>query len=200
MCFGTDHMELSWLGIPECILCAPGDFCDGCDTFKRCPDSDRPGREGPRVSQAGSTRFNDCETCPPGKEAFFDRATCAPKYTSVCNKEFVSRCINNCRAEDPQMGKQLTPCELLKCTVYCAKTGSLAGRRSDECLGVVGLHCRYLTTGVDSVGSLAAEPDEVLVEGCDVDCDSALSRQAASTVLAGAALLFAVRALWADVS
>ena len=25
--------QLSWRGIYECILCEPGDYCDGCDTF-----------------------------------------------------------------------------------------------------------------------------------------------------------------------
>ena len=33
--FHPAFAQLSWRGIYECILCEPGDFCNGCDTFTR---------------------------------------------------------------------------------------------------------------------------------------------------------------------
>ena len=33
--FHPAFAQLAWRGIYECILCEPGDFCNGCDTFTR---------------------------------------------------------------------------------------------------------------------------------------------------------------------
>merc|ERR1719188_2405140 len=115
-------MELSWRGLPECIPCAAGDFCDGCDTFKKCPPNDIPGREGPRISPPMSKRFADCESCGAGQEANPARDMCIDKYLHTCSSEkFLLRCIRFCRAADPQRGSRLNRCEKMQCTMYCAK-------------------------------------------------------------------------------
>eukprot|EP00434_Breviolum_minutum_P034549 symbB.v1.2.030585.t1/scaffold3464.1/size56234/8 len=119
-CYGLKKdLELSWRGIYECIQCEPGDFCNGCDTFTRCPDNTQPTREGPRVSRAGSTRIADCESCAAGMEASFKHDRCVAQYTHVCSEEFIQRCIRSCKAEEPARGKKLTACEQIKCEMYC---------------------------------------------------------------------------------
>lgn len=128
--------QLSWRGIYECILCEPGDYCDGCDTFSKCPDNTQATREGPRVSNPGSTRIADCESCSAGMQASFKRDRCVQRYGDVCNEDFVQRCIRSCKAEEPSRGKRLTDCEQIKCEMYCAK------QWSEECAQVVGDICR----------------------------------------------------------
>merc|ERR1719429_386879 len=88
----------------------------------------------------GASGISQCESCPDGLEASFDRSACMPKYSSVCNVLVVSRCIRQCKAEDPIRGKQLTPCEKMKCTMYCSK------RWSDECGKKVSEYCIFSTT------------------------------------------------------
>jgi len=188
-CFGTEKMYLSWRGLPECIECAPGDYCDGCDTFKRCPDSTQPNRAGPRISQAKSISLGDCESCPTGLEGSFDRSVCMAKYTDVCNKEVVSRCIRSCKAEDPSRGKHLTPCERMKCTMYCSK------QWGEDCATAVKDYCVFSTTLVtDLEGGIEAEEGQGAIVGCDVDCNAALPRatltaSTAALVLSSALLL-----------
>ncbi|CAJ1350153.1 unnamed protein product [Effrenium voratum] len=168
-CYGLKKdLELSWRGIYECILCEPGDYCDGCDTFKKCPDNTQPTREGARVSRAGSTRIADCESCAAGMEASFRRDRCVEDYSHVCNEEFVQRCIRSCKAEEPSRGKKLTPCEQIKCEMFCAKLWS------DDCAVVVGRICRDLTTAKDSgvIGVEGSDTQADVLE-CDVDCDFA---------------------------
>eukprot|EP00434_Breviolum_minutum_P034547 symbB.v1.2.030583.t1/scaffold3464.1/size56234/6 len=177
-CYGLKKdLELSWRGIYECIQCEPGDFCNGCDTFTRCPDNTQPTREGPRVSRAGSTRIADCESCAAGMEASFKRDRCVAQYTHVCNEEFVQRCIRSCKAEEPARGKKLTACEQIKCEMYCAK------QWSDECAQVVGDICRDLTTAKDSgVIGVDGMSSEVEILICDVDCNSSLRNHLAVLV------------------
>ncbi|CAE7623315.1 unnamed protein product [Symbiodinium sp. CCMP2456] len=168
-CYGLKKdLQLSWRGIYECILCEPGDYCDGCDTFAQCPDNTQANREGPRVSNAGSTRIADCESCAAGMQASFRRDRCVESYSDVCNEEFVQRCIRSCKAEEPSRGKKLTPCEQIKCEVYCAK------QWSDDCLAVVGGHCRDLTTIKDSgvIGADGMDAQATVID-CDVDCNGA---------------------------
>ncbi|CAE7441140.1 unnamed protein product [Symbiodinium natans] len=179
-CYGLKKdLQLSWRGIYECILCESGDYCDGCDTFSQCPDNTQANREGPRVSRAGSTRIADCESCAAGMQASFRRDRCVEAYSHVCNEEFVQRCIRSCKAEEPSRGKRLTPCEQIKCEVYCAK------QWSNECLGVVGGHCRSLTTIKDS-GVIGADglDAQAAVLDCDVDCNSAFQHGLAWLILA----------------
>uniref|UniRef100_A0A7S4Q445 TNFR-Cys domain-containing protein n=1 Tax=Alexandrium monilatum TaxID=311494 RepID=A0A7S4Q445_9DINO len=182
-CFGTVRMELSYRGVPECIQCAPGDYCDGCDNFQKCPDNDTPERKGEKISPPGSTRFNDCESCPPDKEAGFDRSVCMFKYSDVCSKDYVRRCMNNCWAVDPMMGKNMTPCEEMKCMMYCSR------QWSTDCGAAVALHCRYMVSGQDGVVSLLpnAPPPQAALLGCDVDCNDA--PRATLPVLAALTLL-----------
>merc|ERR1712039_38995 len=154
-----------------CIECAPGDYCDGCDTFSGCPDSTQPNRAGPRISSAKSISLGDCESCPTGLEASFDRSACMMKYTDVCNVDVVSRCIRSCKASDPSKGKQLTPCERMKCTVYCAK------QWGEECLSAVKDFCLFSTTLATNLqDGIEAEEGQGAIADCDVDCDFALPR------------------------
>lgn len=170
-CFGAIKMYLSWRGIPECIECETGDYCTGCDTFERCPDSIQPNRAGPRISTKGASSFSQCESCPRGLEASFDRSACMPKYSQICNTLVVSRCIRNCKAEEAHRGKQLTPCERMKCTMYCAK------QWSEPCAAKVSEYCVFSTTVAGNLsGGIEAEEGQGVIAGCNVDCSVAAPR------------------------
>jgi len=170
-CYGSIDMVMSNRGMPECLRCETGDFCEGCDIFVKCPDSTQPNRPGPRISGAGSASIANCESCPRGTEASFDRSACMPKYSEVCNVDVVARCIRNCKAEDPIRGKQLTPCERMKCNMYCAK------RWSEGCGAKVAEYCIFSTTRVeDLTGGVEAEEGQGVIAGCDVDCSRAWPR------------------------
>eukprot|EP00928_Gymnodinium_smaydae_P006472 TRINITY_DN1229_c0_g1_i1.p1 TRINITY_DN1229_c0_g1~~TRINITY_DN1229_c0_g1_i1.p1 ORF type:complete len:272 (+),score=35.63 TRINITY_DN1229_c0_g1_i1:55-870(+) len=187
-CYGTQPMEISWRGIPECIPCGTGDYCEGCDTFRGCPASVRKDREGDRVSRAMSTRLADCETCPPGMEAAPDQSECVPEYAKNqrCDKEFVKRCMRNCESPDPKRRKQLTDCEKMKCEMYCAKLWS------DDCAAALSPHCRYKTQPLNRLTQKEFEQSEgiVKIQDCDVDCSGAPLRVTA-TSLSFVAVLFA---------
>eukprot|EP00933_Yihiella_yeosuensis_P037186 TRINITY_DN31065_c0_g1_i1.p1 TRINITY_DN31065_c0_g1~~TRINITY_DN31065_c0_g1_i1.p1 ORF type:complete len:267 (-),score=33.70 TRINITY_DN31065_c0_g1_i1:229-1029(-) len=169
-CYGIGGatLELSWRGYYECIKCEPGDFCDGCDTIKNCPDNDAPGRESPRVSPPGSTRIADCESCSVGMYANFARDGCAEKYTDVCDEKVIRRCIRFCNAEDPTRGKRLTPCERMKCEMYCSK------QWSDACSERMKGYCIKSTQKTQEGLVGAMRMIEARIPNCDVDCDAAM--------------------------
>eukprot|EP00928_Gymnodinium_smaydae_P006473 TRINITY_DN1229_c0_g1_i2.p1 TRINITY_DN1229_c0_g1~~TRINITY_DN1229_c0_g1_i2.p1 ORF type:complete len:272 (+),score=40.17 TRINITY_DN1229_c0_g1_i2:29-844(+) len=191
-CYGTQPMQISWRGIPECIPCGTGDYCEGCDTFRGCPASVRKDREGDRVSRAMSTRLADCETCPPGMEAAPDQSECVPNYAKngKCDKEFVKRCMRNCESPDPKRRKQLTDCEQMKCQMYCAKLWS------DDCAVALSAHCRYKTKPLTRLSQKEFEESEgiVKIEGCDVDCSGAPLSARVQVFSLAAALLAALMA------
>lgn len=93
------------------------------------------------------------------------------KYTDVCSVDVVSRCIRSCKAEDASRGKQLTPCERMKCTMYCAK------QWSPECLGAVKEYCLFSTTLATNLqDGIEAEEGAGAIADCDVDCNAASLR------------------------
>lgn len=167
VCSNFDEMEISWRGVEECIPCAPGDYCAGCDTFSTCPVSERVGREGSRISPFKAQQLADCEACPIGTEANFDHAECVPKYSHQCDKKFVQRCMRFCEPEDPKRGKVLNACEEQKCMMYCAR------RWSEGCAKELSKQCKYKTEYVVE----GMNPDWFegisLISDCDVDCNSA---------------------------
>eukprot|EP00927_Polykrikos_kofoidii_P053141 TRINITY_DN4735_c0_g1_i2.p1 TRINITY_DN4735_c0_g1~~TRINITY_DN4735_c0_g1_i2.p1 ORF type:complete len:289 (-),score=38.49 TRINITY_DN4735_c0_g1_i2:39-812(-) len=179
-CFNNAEMELSWRGYPECIRCEPGDFCPGCDVFFQCPVSTRPGREGPRVSQAGAIEMGNCEACAPGTEASLDLSQCVPRYSDKCDKRFVQRCMRGCESEDITRRKELTPCEEMKCMMYCAK------QWSQDCVGAMESHCRYITEYTPPTQNSLAMLDEGVqfLPNCDVDCSGAFRGNRAAVVVA----------------
>lgn len=165
-CYGTVPMELSWRGIPECIKCAAGDYCEGCDIFKTCPVSTQPGREGQRVTRAGSARLADCEACPREMEASIDNAVCVATWTHECDKNWLRRCIRGCESPDILRRKRLTGCELMKCSMYCARSWS------DGCAAAVGNYCMQKTKKFPEDNSLAVSVEEMeYIEDCDVNCN-----------------------------
>jgi len=180
-CYSTEDAVLSWRGLPECLLCEAGDFCSGCDMFKVCPPNEQPGREGPRISQRGTSQIVECETCPLGQEASFSRDACAPKYTDVCNEKAVQRCIRGCRSDIPANGKKLTECEYMKCSMYCTKAWS------DECAARYSEHCTFLVNEKFATG-LGVESDVPRLYGCDVDCSGTRSLRLAPAASAALAL------------
>jgi len=187
-CWGSKKLMLSWRGVPECLLCEAGDFCDGCDMFKTCPPNDVAGREGPRISQRGTSQIVDCESCPQNHEASFSRDSCAPKYSDVCNLKQVERCIRGCRADIPARGKTLTECEFMKCSMYCTTAWSKAcGERYSE-------HCVFLKTQPFATG-LGIVSSEPRLAGCDVDCSGARSDRWSGSL--GVAFSLAALLAWA---
>lgn len=189
VCFSEMGLSLSWRGVRECVRCASGDFCNGCDTYQRCRPSEIPGREGPRISPPGSVRMQDCEICPAGYEADLKRKTCVKKWTHVCNAKYIGRCVRNCKSEDAARMKDLTFCERMKCEIYCAKLWS------NECVQAFAHECIYRKQG-PSEYDLFSEGEEWLTE-CNVDCNGALSGQRLHTValLCCAALAMAMSLL-----
>lgn len=167
VCFSTKGLHLSWRGIRECIKCKPGDYCTGCDTYLKCRPSVISGREGPKISPHGSTRRQDCETCPAGYEANVDRSRCVKKWTDVCNSKWVSRCIRNCRSPVVTRRKDLNFCEKMQCEMYCAK------RWGNGCAQAFGKECEYRKAG-PSEYDLYSETEEWLMD-CNVDCNGSLS-------------------------
>jgi hypothetical protein len=82
----------------------------------------------------------------------------------------VQRCIRNCKAAEPWRGKNLTACERMKCTVYCARQWSAA------CGDVVGKFCSFTVTPFTNQNDgLVAEEGAGILVGCDVDCNAAAS-------------------------
>lgn len=190
-CYGSAKMYLSWRGLEECIECEPGDFCPGCDVFHGCPDSTQAYREGPRVSAKGAISISQCESCPTGREASFDRGACMPKYSDVCNSVVVSRCIRNCKASEPKRGKKLTECEKMKCTIYCSKAWSQA------CLDKVSEYCMFAITTVGNMsGGISAEYGAGAISDCDVDCSVAAQHGASTAGLLLAALVVSIHGVW----
>lgn len=166
-CFGRVDLMLSWRGVPECLRCAAGDYCEGCDTYQNCPVSTQEGREGPRVCKAGTARLADCETCPKESEASIDNSMCVKTYTDKCDKAWLKRCIRGCESPDITRRKKLTECEMMKCTMYCAKSWS------DECAEAVSHYCLEKTgQHVESNPLGMSEEKTNFIEDCDVKCSS----------------------------
>jgi hypothetical protein len=174
-CFSEKGLHMSWRGMRECIRCSTGDYCNGCDTYERCRVSEVPGRLGPKISPAGSTRPQDCEICPAGFEADLKRQRCVRRWTDVCNMKFVGRCVRNCRAEDAKRMKNLNACEQMKCEIYCAK------RWSDKCATAFGRECLYRKDGPSAFDLFAS--DEDWLTSCDVDCNSAVALHQQSLIV-----------------
>jgi len=166
-CFSEKGLSLSWRGVNECIVCAPGDYCTGCDTFKRCQPSDIPGRIGARVSKAGSIRAQDCEICPAGYEADMIRKTCVKRWTDVCNFKYVKRCVRGCRSPDFTRRKSMNFCEKMQCQMFCANLWSPA------CAAAFKVECQYRKDGPYPYDIFSYE--EEWLNKCDVDCNGALS-------------------------
>jgi len=183
-CYSTAHMNLSWRGIEECILCNPGDYCDGDDTFKTCPPSVTPGREGLRISQAGATELSECEACTIGQEAGLIPNACWDEYSSECNKDQLLRCMRFCESPDPKRRKDLNKCEMMKCQMYCAK------KQSDACGIRVGLRCTYLTE-IGPNSQYQDDADQYLI-GCDVDCSGASSLRSGTALLSMVTIVMAL--------
>lgn len=165
VCYSEEGLHRSWRGIKECIRCAPGDFCAGCDTYERCRLSEVKGREGPKIAPAGSTRGQDCEICPTGYEADLKRERCVKKWSDECNTKYVARCTRNCYAEDPKRMKNLNFCERMKCEMFCANLWS------SSCAARFKLECEYRKNGPNDYDLYS--PDEEWLMDCDVDCNGA---------------------------
>jgi len=167
VCFSEKGLSLSWRGVRECKRCAPGDYCTGCDTSARCGESKIRGREGPRISPAGSSRFQDCIICPTGYEADLDRKRCVKKWKHLCNAKYVGRCVRDCKVEDPKRKKNQNFCEMMKCQLYCAMRWSAA------CAGAFKQECDYRKAGPTEYDLF--DPSEEWLTDCNVDCNGALS-------------------------
>jgi len=171
-CYSTQMTLLSWRGLPECIPCQNGDYCRGCDTFNKCPPSDQNDREGPRISQLMSTAVSDCESCPAGQEADLDLKKCMNIWTSECNVDYMGRCTRSCRATDRlpanDFGKILSPCERMKCIMYCANSFS------GSCARAFGERCVYLTTMQFASAVEQYSDSEEWLTGCPVDCSGSV--------------------------
>lgn len=164
-CFSEKDLFMSWRGVRECVRCPPGYYCKGCDIYEKCRESEIPGRIGPKITPMGSERGQDCEICPAGQEADLELSRCVKRWTDVCNKKFVGRCVRNCRAEDPSRMKNLNFCEKMKCQLFCAM------QWSTECAKAFAWECDFRKSG-PSPYDLFSEQEEWLTD-CNVDCSGA---------------------------
>jgi len=171
-CVGHVNMAYSKRGIAECIPCPAGKFCTGCDVFQQCeryspPTADKDDEPKISVSKVGSKEALDCVQCTDGSDANLERDRCIEMYTDVCSTKLINRCYNSCLAEDGT--KNLTPCEKMKCLMYCAKAWS------DECHGALARTCRTMTSPPPVKTD---DPDDMIdlsgyLIDCDVNCDGA---------------------------
>jgi hypothetical protein len=120
-----------------------------------------------QISKPVATEVQDCQQCSDAEDASLDKDRCIEIYADVCNMKLLKRCYNTCLAEDGT--KNLTPCEKMKCLMYCAKAWS------DDCHGALSRTCRTMTSPPpikpDSPDDLF-DPNDYLID-CDVNCDSA---------------------------
>jgi len=172
----NDEMILSRRGRKECIPCAPGDICQGCDLYEECPtDPDEQGKL--LISKKGSKSIKDCEQCVGDYQASYDRATCEPNFRDACNQPFMKKCMSGCFP-------MYTECDRMKCMVTCAKEWS------PKCLEKFEQICNYflkppiwqLSKPLDDENasvffedtSSSTTTSNILVD-CDVDCSKAYS-------------------------
>eukprot|EP00746_Dinoflagellata_sp_MGD_P165180 gnl/MRDRNA2_/MRDRNA2_94300_c0_seq1.p1 gnl/MRDRNA2_/MRDRNA2_94300_c0~~gnl/MRDRNA2_/MRDRNA2_94300_c0_seq1.p1 ORF type:complete len:274 (+),score=32.92 gnl/MRDRNA2_/MRDRNA2_94300_c0_seq1:48-869(+) len=171
-CVGHTAMVFSKRGIAECIPCPSGFFCKGCDIFEQCATYSPPtaSRDDPpklSVSKTGSKEALDCVQCSDAEDASLERDRCIEMYLDVCNQKMLKRCYNSCLAADGT--KNLTPCEKMKCLMYCAKNWS------DDCHGALSRTCRTMTSPPpvrDEDDDLEIDMSMYLID-CDVNCDYA---------------------------
>jgi len=121
------------------------------------------------VSRVGSKESQDCVQCSDAEDASLEKDRCWEMYTDVCNEKLVKRCYNSCLAPDGT--KNLTPCQKMKCLMYCAKAWS------DDCAGALSRTCRTMTSPPpvrpeNEDDDDTEIKDEYLID-CDVNCDSA---------------------------
>jgi hypothetical protein len=165
-------MYYSKRGIAECIPCPAGYYCKGCDVFEQCekystPTMSKDDEPKLAVSKPGSKEVLDCVQCSDAEDASLEMDRCVEMYEDVCNSKMLKRCYNSCLAEDGT--KNLSPCEKMKCLMYCAKSWS------DDCHGALSRTCRTMTSPPpvkkDEDG-FEIDLSEYLID-CDVKCDHA---------------------------
>jgi len=171
-CVGLTDMVMSKRGIAECIPCPAGFFCTGCDVYEQCEmytpqTASTDDKKKLAVSKIGSKEKLDCIQCSDVEDASLERDRCIEMYTDVCNEKWLKRCYNSCLAEDGT--KNLSPCEKMKCLMYCSKAWS------DDCHGALSRTCRTMMSPPpkkeDSPDDLF-DKDQYLID-CDVNCDGA---------------------------
>lgn len=169
-CVGHTEMVYSRRGVAECIKCPPGFFCTGCDVFELCekytPATSKVDEE-PKwsVSKPGSKEKLDCTQCSDAEDANLDRDRCIEMYTDVCNHKMLKRCYNSCLAADGT--KNLSPCEKMKCLMYCAKDWS------DDCHGALKRTCNTMMSPPPvKDDDFEIDYSQYLID-CDVNCDGA---------------------------
>jgi len=170
-CVGRFDMQYSTRGIAECIPCPAGYYCTGCDVYRKCkpyspPTAKKDDEPKISVSKIGSKEELDCTQCSDAEDANLERDRCIEMYNDVCNAKLLKRCYNGCLASDGT--KNLTPCEKMKCLMYCAKSWS------DECHDALRRTCRSMTSPPPIKDDPEFEIDlsQYLID-CDVNCDSA---------------------------
>jgi len=166
-------MVYSKRGILECIPCPAGFFCTGCDVYQQCkpykPQNAKNDDEAKlAVSKPGSKEVLDCTQCADSEDANLDRDRCIEMYLDVCNKQLLKRCYNSCLAADGT--KNLSPCEKMKCLMWCAKSWS------DDCHDALSRTCRTMTSPPpvreDDDDDFEVDMSQYLIN-CDVNCDGA---------------------------
>eukprot|EP00392_Amoebophrya_sp_AT5.2_P015403 g15605.t1 len=118
--FPHGELYLSERGVLECLQCKSGDFCSGCDSYQACPsvmakDSKGGVYETPRVSPAGSILDRECQRCPDGFEADFNKDRCVPPFREQCDMTLMEICISGCK-ENPTNDE----CQRMECRIFCA--------------------------------------------------------------------------------
>jgi len=150
-CANRVPMYISARGVPECIRCYPGEWCD-CDVFNQCP----MGAQGRMVSNPGGKRVMDCSSCVVGEEPDIFMRSCIPKYSDVCIVGQLKYCYAGCKIKTlPNEDAFFTTeyCDVWKCLMHCA------AKQGPQCLKPFQEGC-------------VRETDQIAT-GCDADCSAA---------------------------
>jgi len=148
----VNNLVLSYRGIFECLECAHGDYCPGCDQFAECPVEIRLGDRGeqkptPRISAAGSVEERNCKRCPFDYEAALERDRCENPWREACNVHRMEVCVAGCKTPSDE-------CERMACKIYCSS------QQGEKCLAAFQEDCETLNAPYFELDQRAADGQE----------------------------------------
>eukprot|EP00392_Amoebophrya_sp_AT5.2_P014051 g14187.t1 len=125
-------MVLSLRGEKECLPCARGDYCPGCDAYQKCPGTQRLSYALRKVVD-----MRPRNRCPCGRPHFSSRIW-GVLWRHACNETELSNCLLDGCPADLHDGDE---CDRLKCRMQCAK------EQGPDCVKAFAELCEEMTIG-----------------------------------------------------